>query len=612
MQEAQKYLLSLFTPPPELKADLNSISQNPRNGFSRQSKLFSASLFFIGFSIVEISNITGIKQQTLYTWSKDWKKMQNHNKIADTLEARINLLIIKENKTDADFREIENLAKTLEKMARIESFKKSDKPSDLNPAIKERGEKTSKALAKNSAKKNYISDEQVLILEDYLKAHSFGHQLDWYEHSKTYNIRNYLKSRQIGATLYFAREALVTALKTGKNQIFLSASKNQSLVFKRNIQNFTRQAIDLELQGNPIILKPSGAELHFLATNASTAQAYSGDLYIDEYFWIKNFAELEKVASAMATLKDRRITYFSTPSVKTHQAYPLWSGAEFNTATEIKIKTDHATLKDGVLGVDNTFRQMVTLQDTVDKGYDLVDIDELRKRYPPGKFAQLFECAFGNDDDSIFKFAELQECMVDISKWQDFNPYQARPFGDSPVWIGYDPSRFVDDSSLAVLAPPKVKGGKFRILEIYKFNNLDFDSQAKKIRAMLARFNVAHIAIDTSGLGQAVYELVKKFYPQVKAITYSIGIKNQLVLKAKQIISHKRLEFDAGLIDVAQAFLTIRQESTGAGSVTFKASRTESTGHADTAWAIMHALAKEPLDAIEETGHSKRSFVSIF
>ena len=46
------------------------------------------------------------------------------------------------------------------------------------------------------------------------------------------------KSRQIGATYYFAREAFIDALKTGRNQIFLSASKAQAHIFKTYIQQF--------------------------------------------------------------------------------------------------------------------------------------------------------------------------------------------------------------------------------------------------------------------------------------------------------------------------------------------------------------------------------------
>ena len=137
-----------------------------------------------------------------------------------------------------------------------------------------------------------------------------------------------LKSRQIGATYYFAREALIDALVTGRNQIFLSASKAQAHVFKGYIIEFA-QEVDVELKGDPMVL-PNGATLYFLGTNARTAQSYHGNLYLDEYFWIPKFQELRKVASGMAIHKKWRQTYFSTPSSLTQSAYPFWSGALFN------------------------------------------------------------------------------------------------------------------------------------------------------------------------------------------------------------------------------------------------------------------------------------------
>ncbi|EFH2934792.1 phage portal protein [Escherichia coli] len=147
----------------------------------------------------------------------------------------------------------------------------------------------------------------------------FNYQRHWWEAGKTNRIRNLLKSRQIGATFYFAREALIDALLTGRNQIFLSASKAQAHVFKQYIIDFAKE-VEVELKGDPIVL-PNGATLYFLGTNARTAQSYHGNLYLDEYFWIPKFQELRKVASGMAIHKKWRQTYFSTPSSLTHSAY---------------------------------------------------------------------------------------------------------------------------------------------------------------------------------------------------------------------------------------------------------------------------------------------------
>jgi hypothetical protein len=65
-----------------------------------------------------------------------------------------------------------------------------------------------------------------------------------------------------------------------------------------------------------------------------------------------------------------------------------------------------------------------------------------------------------------------------------------------------------------------------------------------------------------------------------------------LVLKAQDTIQGSRIEWDAGWSDIAQAFLTIKRGTTGSGQVTYSASRTDATGHADIAWAIMHALSQ--------------------
>ena len=73
-------------------------------------------------------------------------------------------------------------------------------------------------------------------------------------------------------------------------------------------------------------------------------------------------------------------------------------------------------------------------------------------------------------------------------------------------------------------------------------------------------------------------------------------------------------QWDNGWTDIAHAFLTIHQAQTGSGrQVTYKASRTATTGHADLAWATMHALINDPLGQIDEAGFSgRRGFARSF
>ena len=118
---------------------------------------------------------------------------------------------------------------------------------------------------------------------------------------KTNRIRNLLKSRQIGATFTSAREALIDALLTGRNQIFLPPVRHR-LTSLSSTSSTSAKEVEVELKGDPMVL-PNGATL-YLGTNARTAQSYHGNLYLDEYFWIPKFRELRKVASGMAIHKN--------------------------------------------------------------------------------------------------------------------------------------------------------------------------------------------------------------------------------------------------------------------------------------------------------------------
>ena len=108
---------------------------------------------------------------------------------------------------------------------------------------------------------------------------------------------------------------------------------------------------------------------------------------------------------------------------------------------------------------------------------------------------------------------------------------------------------------------------------------------------------VTYIGIDVTGLGSGVAQLVRQFFPNVTTFSYSPEVKTRLVLKAYDVIHKGRLEFDAGWTDLAQSLMAIRKTvTTGGRQYTYTAGRNDTTGHADLAWALFHALHNEPLE----------------
>ena len=555
-------------------------------------------LYFQGYKIRAIAELLATPEGTVGTWkSRDgWDDIKPIDRVDFAIEARMCQLIAKEVKSGGDFKEIDLLGRQLERIARVNKYSSGGNEADLNPKVANRNKGQKKA-----PERNVVEPEQQERLIERFESTMFGYQRTWYEAGNQYRIRNLLKSRQIGATYFFAFEAFIDALVTGRNQIFLSASKAQAHVFKQYIIQFAKDE-GVELKGDPMVL-PNGAHLYFLGTNARTAQSYHGNIYMDEYFWIHGFLEFRKVASGMAMHKKWRQTYISTPSSLSHPAYAFWSGANFNRgkpkADRVEIDLSHANLAGGKLCADGQWRQIVTVEDAVRGGCNLFDLDQLRSEYSEEEYLNLLMCIFMDDTSSVFPLVTLQRCMVDSWElWDDYKPFALRPLGIRPVWIGYDPAKGGqgDSAGCAVLAPPAVPGGKFRVLERHRWSGMDFDAQARAIKAMCERYNVCYIGIDTTGIGEGVYQLVKQFYPAATPIQYNPSVKIQMVMKAQDVMNKGRLEFDSGWTDLAQAFMSIRRAVTAGGKMpTFEASRSDETNHADIAWATMQALLHEPL-----------------
>ncbi|MDR1853489.1 MAG: terminase family protein [Azoarcus sp.] len=576
----------------------NVVAGLPKEPDPRQ---FARTLFWLGWRISAIARLLKIPRTTIYGWhSRDkWADATPLDRVDSAIEARLMQLTMKECKEGRDFKEIDLLGRQLERTARIRKYRDGGDESDLNPKP---------ARERKKPTRNFFSEEQVDKLKSLFDGALFDYQKMWHEAGLEHRTRNILKSRQIGATWYFAREALLDALLTGRNQLFLSASKAQAFVFRGYIVEFAKE-VDVELTGAPIKLA-NDATLHFLPSNPRTAQSYHGNLYIDEYFWLQSFSTLKKVASGMAMHSKWRKTYFSTPSTLNHEAYPFWSGDEFNRRRkkdeQALFDVSHDALKGGLVGPDRQWRNIVTVEDAIAGGCELFDLDELKLEYGPEEYANLLMCQFVDDTASIFPLKLLMGAMVDSwDVWDDFRPFALRPFGEREVWVGYDPSASGDSAAMVVLAPPAVPGGKFRILEREQFHNMDFEAQANAIRNVCLRYNVTYIGIDATGLGQGVLQLVRVFFPAAEAINYNVETKVGMVLKGLDVFNKGRIEFDAGWIDLMQSFMAIRKTSTDSGrQMTFKADRSAAVSHADLAWATLHALHHEPLAGNTEVGMS--------
>ncbi len=552
-------------------------------------------LFAQGMQLNEIARALGENATTVRSWKNrdGWKLADIYDDVVLGLRARILTLIGMERKGNAEYKELDALLRGLERTARIDRYRNGGNETDLNPNIAKRN-----AGPKKKKLKNEITQEQLDKLEEAFLAKIFEYQKEWVDTVAKSRIFMLLKSRQIGATNTFAEWALIDALKTGNNKIFMSASKAQAYQFIEYIKAFALEVIGIELTGDPLVLNgPNGqVTLYYLGTNAKTAQGRHGDTIMDEFMWIASFATFRKVASGMASQKKYRQIYLSTPSSILHDAYKFWAGTDGNRKNPIEIDLSHAALQRPTVGPDKRTRQMVTLDDAEARGCDLFDRDELLLEYSDDEFDNLFRCMFVDDSGSYFPLAVLMPNTVDSWEiWHDFSPFGSKPYAGE-VWVGYDPSFTGDKAALAIVAPPQSAYQPYRVLEVLSFEGLPAFIQAEHIKKVCQRYNVTYMAIDNTGNGISVAEHVQKFYPTLVRLNYNVEIKTKLALRAKELFQRRRLHFDAGRVDVVKSFLSIKQALTGSQKqMTLVASRSKETSHADMAWAIMHALERAPI-----------------
>lgn len=587
--------------------------------YSAQTKALAGQFYVKGWTVDEIAAEMSISTRTLYNWQKadSWDEKKAESSAELVIAQRINVLANRENKTPNEIAELGALCSTFGNMkiqlAQAEAIKNGRYPSSA-PVSFDGGETEQpkkpagqKKAPREKKAKNDISSVSEEMIMSVLHQLFFAYQLVWWAAKNNPLFRRnrfILKSRQIGATYYFAFEALADAILTGENQIFLSASRDQAEVFKAYIIAFGLEHFDVELKGQGVITLSNGAELRFLSTNSRTAQSYHGHLYVDECFWIPDFDKMWKVASGMAAHKKWRRTLFSTPSAISHQAHPMWCGEKYNQgkADDKKAEFDvsHKALKDGLMGADKIWRHMVTVVDAEKQGCDLFDIAELKDEYSADDFSNLFMCIFIDDAKSVFNLGIMMTCYA-REDYADYNDKAARPYGNRPVAVGYDPSRTRDNASLAILAIPLRPGDKWRVLKTMDFHGQNFQYQANQIKAVCDSHNVLHIGIDVTGIGYGLFELVEQFYRRVTPINYSNETKTALVMKAIDVIENGRFEYESGNKRITQAFMMITKTTTGSGVITYSAGRNNATGHADVAWSIMHAIAYEPIAARKKT-----------
>lgn len=388
----------------------------------------------------------------------------------------------------------------------------------------------------------------------------YAYQVEFLQSEDRFRI--ICKARQIGFS-YVVGLAVLLGAMAGRPQIVVSASERQAQIILNYVRiHATRLEVLLdEDKANEITVM--GAKIVAVSTNFRTAQGWPGDVWFDEFAWVRNQKMLWAAVVPAITAVGGRITVFSTP---------FTPGSLF-----WELATNHKGR------FDQWRRWTITLEDAIAQGMPLPGgIEELRGLFDSESWAMFYQCQWAEDGAALLSWSLLHELTHTAIVPGEF----ARLHG------GVDVGRINDRTAIALIGQ-KHLGEKwedrFALVHHESHKGVAFDAQRAAILAVDGRYDVDHWGIDRTGIGMQLSEELCHIAPErFEGVWFSAQRKARLALNLLKLCEDKRLMLPNDPDLLAQLHAVKKQVS--GQTIRYDAERNDE-GHADLFWAV--AIAAE-------------------
>ena len=515
----------------------------PRKGrpakYTDAQKEQALSEYLAGDSTTEIAARIGCSARTVRAWVKagDWaSELRGRRETTQGLEAQILRLTRLKNPTNAQAQRLAMLSKTLERLQ-----KNTPKPK---PRPKVASAVCETALAR-------VTDSEYGLYE---------YQREFLESEERFRI--ILKARQIGFS-YVVGLAVLLGAMAGRPQIVVSASERQAQIILNYVRHHAER-LDVLLEddkANKITVM--GSDIVAVSTNFRTAQGWPGDVWLDEFAWVRNQRMLWAAVIPSITAIGGRVTVFSTPF--------LPGSLFWEIATNHKNKHDH------------WWRRTYTIEDAIAQGMPLPGgLDELRMLFDSESWAMFYECQWAENGSALLSW----ELLHSLTTERIIRPNYGRLRG------GIDVGRINDRTAIALVgqeANGKKWNDRFALIHHEMHKGLPFDAQKARIHEVDGRFDIEGWKIDKTGMGMQLAEELHSAAPErFEGVWFSVQRKAKLALNMLKLAEERRLLLPNDP-DVLAQLHSIQKIASGT-AIKYDAERNDD-GHGDLFWAV--ALAAD-------------------
>lgn len=304
---------------------------------------------------------------------------------------------------------------------------------------------------------------------------------------------------------------------------------------------------------------PNGSRITALPANPDTARGFSANVLLDEFAFHQDSRKIWSALFPVISKPGLKLRVVSTPNGKGNKFYELMTA-----------------------DASNWSRHTVTIHDAVKQGLPR-NIEELEQGAgDPDLWRQEYELEWLDEASAWLPYDLITS--VEHEKAGDPSGYQG-----GHCYIGND---IAARNDLWVAWVLERVDGVLWTREIITLKGASFAEQDAVMDELMKRYHVARLAMDQTGMGEKPVEDAIRRYgsSRVNGVLFTANAKQELATIGKQGFEDKQIRIPAGNPAI-RADLHKIQKVTGATGIPRFLADSDSSGHADRAWACFLALS---------------------
>ena len=157
------------------------------------------------------------------------------------------------------------------------------------------------------------------------------------------------------------------------------------------------------------------------------------------------------------------------------------------------------------------------------------EYEEAQRTLPERIFRQEYQAEFLDDDSEVFR--GVNDCISGTLE----NPQTGRRY-----IIGVDLAKSVDWTVLTIWDTHRARN---HMVGYERFNQIDWVMQESRITSAAKKWNNALLVIDSTGVGDPVYDRLERTGLNVQAVKFTSAVKDALILSLSQAIEKREITY---------------------------------------------------------------------